>query len=563
MKYNSVTELKDLLEVKLFYEEIIEKYSDYETAKEKLSKKALEKRMELYFSPLNTIKDTLSEYETVGEMLEAIKSFNYKAQEIYDDRNNRAAVVFESLGENVKSALENTLEGSSFFDYKEKDGELSIVSDISDSYRRTLNFCNSHVTGKLHQGYVFWYELDKTQSGYSLRILTDEDEEEEFVTIEFSDISIKMEVYSGMNCVFGDNPWEYLGNVANEICSKEELPDCELNSEEKKLLPIAHFLRNCFYNTFSEDEGRAFILIAEQNGFGDIKKYVEKVLQKEKESSKTYRQSLLISQLCLQKYEPLWRVIYNMLQKSQSEYPSMAEKVCDEDYLAGIRCEITEVLREKGYSGEYPDFYRSADSSKRKFAAKSYGDVYFAGGRKKSEYRIKCVEYTCVEGVTVEFICTSHFSGKKDDVTITDVYSNTFNSKGKSFFRVMPATFSEDEEMALLMEAPSVKEFAEVAVKKAELIKLDKNERKNFYFQTEVHTSPLFIIICFLFSGVLFGLLLTIGLMLISCLLTLIVSGSFIAVGEMILEIPWWQYFLFAAVAFGGMMAIFTFINDK
>lgn len=569
-------EIRDMLALSGFYYKLMFFYTNKKTDKIKIDKKQLLKEInEACYFPKKAW-ERIEEIETSEEIISFLEECNKKIDRITEERDKQTELVLNDFDADVRSAFMNVLPESYFSPrVKAVGNEVAIVAVDNDSYIQNLIFHNAKITGQLYESATVWYELNKTENGYRFEILLrDENSDGEFkednlVIIEFSDVSLKTVVFNGMNCPFDENPWEYLGNVAQGICSKAEFTNVALNSEEKELLPLAGFLDKCFFD--KEDlilkyEAECFIELAKEKGCEDVVKDVEKILNAKNHSKQELYKKQLISVICKQKYESLWREVFERFSKAQSNYPSKAETVCPPEYLAEKRNAVTDIFRENGYEGEYPDFYKKVNSSKVSLNS-SYSVSYFAGGKKKTEYHIKCVEYSLNGELTIEFICSRGFLRKKDknSFAIADAYSCTFNSSGKSFFDVLLAYFPKSEDEEGLFKTPDVREFAQVAVKKAEHKRLSKEERENYHFQTQAPFSHKLIafIMIFLFTGILFGIFMTLGFMLIEVVLGFIVTGSFETVGELLSETPWWLLFLGSSALFGLSIAFIEVLAKK
>ncbi len=177
---------------------------------------------------------------------------------------------------------------------------------------------------------------------------------------------------------------------------------------------------------------------------------------------------------------------------------------------------------------------------------------------KRVVYRIYCNEfYNENEELTVQFICGTAFLKKHESEKDIDIYGCSFNAKEKRLLKIgkyveFKNNVSEEE-----LELP-----INIAVKKAECIKLNKEEQKDFYgTMADAGGLRLFLQI-FLIAGGLFG----IG-MALTCLIICVVIGTifglFSYIPEMLKEIPWGLILAIVWIGFGGAMAIIELLVKR
>lgn len=243
-----------------------------------------------------------------------------------------------------------------------------------------------------------------------------------------------------------------------------------------------------------------------------------------------------------------------LIKESQSEYPSQAELCCDTKRLSETRGEIQRLMQAEGYSGTYPDFFKKG-SVKRVHLAESYNMDYFVGAEKNVVFCVHCTEETFDGNLSVEFLCGTELLKKNE--TEGDIYSCTFDAKGRRFFTTVSYNSAVEESSEA---QDSLEQKVKIAAKRAELKRLTKEERKAIY-GFDMPYFRLFAAI-FIFAGGLFGIFMTLGLMLMAVLFALI-DGQPQTVPSMITDIPWWFCLVFSWVAFGGAMGIITVLSKR
>ena len=183
----------------------------------------------------------------------------------------------------------------------------------------------------------------------------------------------------------------------------------------------------------------------------------------------------------------------------------------------------------------------------------AYRVITVAGKEKRAQYHIHCMESGLINGFDnpvyafeIKFICGTAFL-KKDEPD-TDVYDCLFKADGKrQSYTVYHYGWSDDTESS---ETDELAADVALAIKKAEGLKLTKEERKRFYNTTLTGWGLFWRI--FLFVGGIFGIVMTLGMALIGVVTTVIV-GSFSKIPEIIRDFPWLQCLAFCWILSGGL----------
>lgn len=345
--------------------------------------------------------------------------------------------------------------------------DLLIHVEHCGSYDRFLTLTNVHTTPELTSDYISFIddgEFYDHPGKYCLTgaMVNTEDNTTTPIAIYFTDAKVDITISkAGIFCLI-QSPWEYLQIVAYDILAKDFLPGCHLGEAEKELLPLIleiaklHQLTIIPYELSTSDFTQLKFYV-NKYGFDKISAYLEKI---EKEKFRSKKQSRLIKkmvrELNTKKCEPLWREFFDKLMASQSSYAPKADIYCGEEALSGLRAHIQSLMEQHGYSGTYPDFTKTKE--------------------KKVVCHIHCVEeFFGVRFMMVGFWCGIEFL--TDNEKPGDIFSCLFNTKGRRFFKVICyETEYISEENKILSD--DLDTYVQIAAKKAELLKLSKDEKK-------------------------------------------------------------------------------------
>lgn len=384
----------------------------------------------------------------------------------------------------------------------------------------------------------------------------DEDEDDTFVpfTLRFHGARAEISVYRADVQGFFSTPWKHLCSIAGAILDKTALPGDHLNEKEKALLPlIAELSKLTYWTQIPEEYASCGLPLLKdrirRHGFTELLPLVEKLeasLPNEKETRK--RVMKLTARLDQTKYEPLWRELYGLLSDSQADYPAKADICVPGGVLTQTRQEIQRLMRAHGYSGTYPDFEKRGALRGIRLA-RSYAMDYFIAGEKNAVFRIHCTETCCDGALMIEFLCGTELLRKNE--APGDIFSCTFNAKGRRLFQTVPYETAAPETLA---------QRVEIAVKRAELQKLTKEERLALYGYTGGFWSIFFGFL--IVGGGLFAVFMTLGMMLLCAAITSLFLG-FGAIGDMMAQMPWWELFALAWGLFGGAMGIVTALAGR
>lgn len=450
------------------------------------------------------------------------------------------------FSEEVKAAFWALLERDCYCSNSKAVEKAQINVDYGPGYDRTLTLVKATGIPKGRIDNLYFENGSLIKQDYEY-ILSGEAENfgEELTTpfsIRFTDAKVDITLSRADEQMFMGTPWMHLEAIAVDIFDKYiYLSDKYLNDKEKEILPLIAEISKLSYWAMIPDEFKsaefpqlkAYIA---KFGYDELLPLVENLEKEYFNENKKYRVvEKLVSKLNTQKFEPLWRELYNILVNTQEEYPSRVDLLCPTNLLNETRSNIQKLMEAHGYSGQYPDFVKKGEI-RGVCLTESYDKSYLIGAEKNVVYHIHCTEEYFSEHLMVEFLCGTELL-KKDEVA-GDIYSCMFNAKGRRLFKTMSyeSDYINDGEL----ETQDLEQRVQIAVKKAELIKLTKEERKEF----GDFDSPfwLLLLISIAIGGVI-SIISTIGFMLIGVILCLIIAHpQFIP--DMFTEIPWWKNFL-------------------
>lgn len=467
-----------------------------------------------------------------------------------------------SLAEDVKDALWSFMSLSSPIAHDKSANTVTAVLENSNAFCRTLTLHGATCPDILYDFISFdGGSLVFCDGVYKLAgMATNYDGETEIpFIISFTHASVSTQIFDATKTSFANDPWTHLEIIATSIVDKQAFPGEHFNEKEKKILPLLFDLcRLTFWSPVHEEyKHKDFDALSElftrHGGDRLIPLLGELSANYTDPKTRTRIQSRLNSQLNKKKYEPLWREIYDIIRDSQSSYPASAEFFCSNERKE-LSKKIERLLTERGYTGEYPDFYKKG-AIKGIRLANSYNETFLITGEKNVEFYIHCDEDSYENTLSVQFLCGTALLRKNEETE--DIYSCTFNAKGKRIFNTVTYTQNFDSTHALEADY-TVETATEIAAKKAELKKLSKKEKRSQFHDPSALIAEFFSIL--IFMGGLFAIGMTLAMALISVIVTALV-GLPGEIPNMLLSMPWWLILVLSWVGFGGSMAIITLFS--
>ena len=479
---------------------------------------------------------------------------------IEKDKENKFELDFAVVDNAAKSALKKLLELEFWPEIKAVGSDIKIITDDTPAFRRILTLKNADAVPMGKEGYYcqnLGIVLKKEQNRVCFYGELEDPVEELTIpfALTFENAEAEIEIYNSCNnMTFWENPWDFMRTISFAIGMKADLPGDYCNAEEKELLPlIKEIVALEYWMELPEQELFSFgelKRLAHQYGYNNAENMLDK-LETIKPSDNAFYKTVkkLIAILCQKQCEPLWREIYNKIAESQAEYPNKVDSLCDKNLLASVRNDIQALMESKGYIGTYPDFVKDGVLNGIHLEH-SYNMTYFVGMEKRAQYHIHCYEsFEENDYLTIQFLCGAAFL-KKDEQE-TDIYDCLFNAKGRRLFHTVhhyiPLQPEEDAEPDNLETSISI------AVKKAECIKLTKEEQKEYYGKLIPGWGMFWWV--FLIGGGMFGIAMTLIAMLL-CIITTVAFGLFADIPEMLKTMPWGLLLAIGWIGFGGAMGI-------
>ena len=479
---------------------------------------------------------------------------------IEKDKENKFELDFAVVDKAAKSALKKLLELEFWPEIKSVGSDIKIITDDTPAFRRILTLKNADAVPMGKEGYYcqnLGMVLQKEQNRFCFYGELEDPVEELTIpfALTFENAEVEVEIYNSCNnMTFWENPWDFMRTISFAIGMKADLPGDYCNAEEKELLPlIKEIVALEYWMELPEQELFSFgelKRLAHQYGYNNAENMLGK-LETIKPSDNAFYKTVkkLIAILCQKQCEPLWREIYNKIAESQAEYPNRVDSLCDKELLMSVRNDIQTLMESKGYIGKYPDFVKDGVLNGIHLEH-SYNMTYFVGMEKRAQYHVHCYEsFEENDYLTIQFLCGTAFL-KKDEQE-TDIYDCLFNAKGRRLFHTVhhyiPLQPEEDA------EPDNLETSVTIAVKKAECIKLTKEEQKEYYGKLIPGWGMFWWV--FLIGGGMFGVAMTLIAMLL-CIITTAAFGLFADIPEMLKTMPWGLFLAIGWIGFGGAMGI-------
>lgn len=487
----------------------------------------------------------IDDSKTDGEVLAFLESCYLHIQEHGTWKRQLFEKVAAEFSEDVKNAFLHLFEEMVFCaGFRREADTLILHLDENSAFTRKLILCG--VEGSVNADELNFTDAQivKQEGGYRLVCRAENYQQEtQFpVAFSFQQAKVEIDLYRADERLFEETPWNTLAATAYDILEKAKLGPTLLNQHEQALLPLLQEI------TALSDWG--IFSAPRKNQFPALKPYLEKhrlnslaglldAIGQEKSPdallNKLHRK--LNSHTC----EPLWRELYGAIASSQEGYGERTSQ-CDSRQLAEKRTQVQRRLQELGFEGEYPSFFKRG-AIKGIRLEESYGMTYFIGMENNAVYHIHCAESLLSGELCIQFLCGTEFLKKGEEPR--DAYACCFNENGKRLFKTVE--YQDDPEGATLEQMVSI------AAKKAQCIKLDKEEKQILY--ADMPSLWRHFVLMLVVTGGLFASIMTAAAFVLCCLVTVITLG-FEEIPGMIAYMPWGLIFGIAFVGFGGAMAI-------
>ncbi len=486
---------------------------------------------------------------------------------LLDGEKQRFYETAAALSDDTRAALWKLAQGTNWPTVLRHGNDLEIVVDGTEAYRRRLFLkdVDGIPEGEEEERFAA-IELTLSCDGdrYCLTgevfdAMTDDYRGYSFT---FADAETVTEVYDAINSIcLWDHPWNFLITAASGIVAKAYLPGSHCNDQELMLLPLLTEIAALDdWDELPDDFPFTFPTLkalAAKHGCDTLVPLFDALGQKAPDSAEyTGQVQKIITALCDQSVEPLWREVFDEICASQAVYPDKAEECCPSPVLIATREAIQAQMARLGFSGEYPNFVKEGPLQ-GVHLEDSYDTPYVLGPKARMVSRIHCIETVVDRELTVQFLCGTALLNDSEETK--DIYSCLFNAGGRRLFH--------HTEYSTLLYEPDFEYTPQelglcvsVAAKKAQLQRLTKDEQHTYSGMREasLRTFLMFLIVV----GGVFGLAMTAIFMLLAVLLTFLVGGK-AAIAPMLESVPWGYVLLFCWVAYGGTMATITTLAKR
>lgn len=461
------------------------------------------------------------------------------------------------FGEYNAAAIKHLCDNEAFcFSENEyKDNDLVFNSYLNGYDIPTVILKNAQISIELLCDTYYDLEIDcikKSQNAYLLignaKYFKEDSEASERITIEFEDIDIsikstKIKPFMYDNC----NAWEIIENFAINIQDRIDCPFIKPSEKELKLKPlISDFCSFC-----CNDEEIHFDTLKSRLPQDEKLDTLFEKLSKAKNNYTAKRN--LYNYLSQRKFESSWRTILAEFESSQEDY-------CDDEIspqitsqLNNIHKQIDEIMLANGYLGTYPSCQKQAF---QKFipAITNFKNTYTILSE-NTNIIVECSDNCYDDNGDITFQVSTLF-GKPNPSY--DKYSCLFANDGKDFTKIHFLSYLIDENKKI-DPFSSIELTTQAICKSSEFKHLNKQENEAIENTRGIGVfASIFKI--WLIVSLLFGLFMTVGMMLIELIICLI-FGEMAGFGELFLETPWWAIFLAGWLGFATLMSIATYYS--
>ena len=382
--------------------------------------------------------------------------------------------------------------------------------------------------------------------------------------IRFTDAKVKTKVYKASSEGVISCPWFNLCYIAFEIVDKYLFSKELLNEAEMKNLPLILELANLLsYSDYKNEVRLNEYPILKQHilkhGLNKALKRLENIESESNPEKLSKLKEQFLEKLDSNKYEPLFRELFEIVLNTQNAYKTRIECRYPSDKLVETRKQIDSLIKAKGYEGEYPLYFKQGNVKRIKIrAANYYPKKYFVFANKKIINYVYCMEkdFENDSSLFIDFCCGCE--AIKGDDQKSDLISFMFNSNGKPFYdNVNYSQDYYDEEGELISD--NLERKINIACKIAELKKLSKSERKenasSLDFKFDFASISITIALSLLIALIILSLFMLFGVLL--CQL----FGLSSEIPSMFTEIPWLKLYFISAGIIELVLLIYNFFS--
>lgn len=383
--------------------------------------------------------------------------------------------------------------------------------------------------------------IDENENVIHFSVWSEERGEEDF-ELKFDRANAEMmpcrKTYN-VDCV-----WSVIVCMAADIYGRYSFDETFISEAERNYLPLVLELMEIADSSKAKPELPVLTAYAEKYGLNEFTAIILKNVRRAKTGISNKR----FSGLDDVKYEPLWRELYMVFGGLCKDYPTISEIIGLEPENIHIRKNITDTLYKAGYEGVYPDF-RKTGELKGVHLTQSHDKAYLVGCENNVLYMVHCDEM-CSDGEPV-IIFRSGTIVMKDgfDYSNADIYSSMFRNGG----------YHIEKSFSCCAENEDISQAAEIAVKRAELKKLTRKECK----AADVDKNFLSFLPVGMLTGLLFGVLWTLGMMIFAFLLEVLFGYGVGEALQLMTDTIWLNAAGTTGLAFGFAMTVIMYMARR
>lgn len=410
-------------------------------------------------------------------------------------------------------------------------------------------------------------ELIKKDSVYVLGVIYNDYSIGEEIVKEITFSEIKTEInlleYANNELFYCDNAWEILADLLNELELKAKWGMQYLNEKEKEMFPLTEFAPIVSFLQWKTDSLN-YQVSKEQ--FDLMKSYIEKsdctylmplLEESYRETDENRREKLcdkFNKQLRKMEAKQLWRNIREDLVTACSGYITTTELYATDEKIAFVRNCIDKEMKLNKIEGTYPYYYV-------KFNENGHNIISY----------IKCVESAFhSDNINVEFNVAvaiekedGYNENLKDfyDVFYAKYYENKKYAK-VNIFRPNTMFIEEEEGYSSKEIRTQIEKYCITVAKLAYGKKLDKSEKA--YVQGgefSMAATSIFMVVISVLAGLLFSTIMNVVFAIITVPLTLIFTGSFSKLIEIMSDKMWLYQWLGCWGVISGLIFILFLVN--
>lgn len=419
----------------------------------------------------------------------------------------------------------------------------SITLDLSEfSYIEIkLILKNAKFHGEYEDGFAYFDDIfiEKNSVGFVLKCQSSDN----YITFEDFEYTAKP-LKVPFNIQSRETPWKALFRFATCIYEKVKLFNTDLSEKERALEPM---LRDFYELKFETLKSR----------FPNDKKLAKLIGKVQKDRAENIGCEILgdneLEQyLSKPEFESAWRKIFDLLLDSQKEYVHSVILNDSED-LNKFRSHIHSVMIENGYTGEYPNYRKTANAKGFHWVFKN-GKITLIGGKTITVF----AEFNETEYMNFGYFEPRFYITFQDPESIKDKYSCLFSEKG--FVKTANLNFEVEENGKVHFEHGYLN-FPEILCKTAESKRLTAEEKK-FIRSYRVEMPVLLTVAFSLICSLIVGIVTVLGFILVEFIIVLL-FGKISLFPEIFIDTPWHFFFLFASLLTFAVVSLILIIPEK